>query len=243
MWFHRKLSHLISSHLDSIQILDDLIMRISVYSDFIWIFILNSLLFTIFFSSNSFYYLQFLSSSTLIFFECILFYTAATFVPGESLYHCNDVTTRIYLIEKGSAKVYSPIDMIGNGLSKEEIDKKLGKALIFFIFLTFQSCLNIFPLFNNVIESKRLEMSYNRVNIISVMHYVQVSDLNGNNLFNFLSVKIIWTTLLLRSYHIILYYRIFYNINDEFSVFAKLYFVCDIVCVLPLFPSKIFHLS
>ena len=108
--------------------------------------------------------MQFLSSSTLIFFECILFfYIAATFVPGESLYHCNDVTTRIYLIEKGSAKVYSPIDMIGNGLSKEEIDKKLGKAIIFFIFLTFQSCLNIFPLFNNVIESKRLEMSYNRV--------------------------------------------------------------------------------
>ena len=54
---------------------------------------------------------------------------AATFVPGESLYHCNDVTTRIYLIEKGSAKVYSPIDMIGNGLSKEEIDKKLGETI------------------------------------------------------------------------------------------------------------------
>ena len=155
-------SKVISSQLDSIQILDDLIMRISVYSDFIWIFILNSLLFTIFFSSNSFYYFQFLSSSTLIFYECILFYTAATFVPGESLYHCNDVTTRIYLIEKGSAKVYSPIDMIGNGLSKEEIDKKLGKALIFFIFLTFQSCHDTLPLFNNVIWSKRLEMSYYR---------------------------------------------------------------------------------
>ena len=48
-------------------------------------------------------------------------------MPGEFIYQYAEVTTKIYLIEKGTAKVYSPIDMIGMGMSKEDIDCKLGK--------------------------------------------------------------------------------------------------------------------
>ena len=48
-------------------------------------------------------------------------------MPGEFIYQFAEVTTKIYLIEKGTAKVYSPIDMLGMGMTKDDIDKKLGE--------------------------------------------------------------------------------------------------------------------
>ena len=54
-------------------------------------------------------------------------FVGVNFVPGEFIYQFAEVTTKIYLIEKGTAKVYSPIDMLGMGMTKDDIDKKLGE--------------------------------------------------------------------------------------------------------------------